>query len=137
MLHVRRCCLSSSKRSTDVLMMNGAVFHGYHGFFPAEHELGQKFIVDLELRTDVSLAGRTDSITDTVDMTRVYKDIHQIVASEQSEALLENLGERIAAQMLEKYASQVSSVKVVVKKPQVPLSGVLEYAAIEIERSRR
>jgi dihydroneopterin aldolase len=37
--------------------MRGMVFHGYHGYYPEERKLGQKFIVDCDLETDLRPAG--------------------------------------------------------------------------------
>ena len=37
-------------------------FYGFHGVNPAEKELGQRFIVDLDIFTDLAKAGRTDDL---------------------------------------------------------------------------
>ena len=38
--------------SEDRILLEGMVFHGRHGTLPAERELGQPFVVDIELRLD-------------------------------------------------------------------------------------
>jgi dihydroneopterin aldolase len=40
-----------------------------------EQRLGQKFLVDLTLEADLSTAGRTDDIKDTVDYAAVYGQV--------------------------------------------------------------
>jgi hypothetical protein len=51
--------ISARSTATDKILMKGMVFHGYHGVFGAEKELGQKFVVDVEVRTDLSVSGQT------------------------------------------------------------------------------
>ena len=41
----------------DRILLKGLKFHGYHGVFNAEKELGQKFVVDLELHVCLAKAG--------------------------------------------------------------------------------
>ena len=41
----------------DKIIMGGMSFHGYHGVFGAEKELGQKFLVDVEAFLDLRAAG--------------------------------------------------------------------------------
>ncbi|HEY8590998.1 MAG TPA: dihydroneopterin aldolase, partial [Naasia sp.] len=40
--------------SRDRIRLTGLRVHGRHGVFPAERELGQVFVVDLELVLDLS-----------------------------------------------------------------------------------
>jgi dihydroneopterin aldolase len=43
----------SEKNAQDRILLEGMVFHGRHGTLPAERELGQPFVVDVELRLDL------------------------------------------------------------------------------------
>ena len=38
----------------DKIKIKGIQFHGYHGVYSAEREIGQKYEVDLELNFDLS-----------------------------------------------------------------------------------
>ena len=42
--------------------MRGIEAYGYHGVLPEERAEGQPFVVDLEVRTDVSEAAATDDL---------------------------------------------------------------------------
>jgi len=53
--------------SEDRILLEGMIFHGRHGTLPAERELGQPFVVDIELRLDLQAAGLSDDLTQTVD----------------------------------------------------------------------
>jgi dihydroneopterin aldolase len=115
----------------DKILLKGLVFHAYHGCHPAEAELGQKFVVDVEVSCDLSAAGRTDDLTKTIDYGKIYEDVKNIVTDKRYN-LIEAVAEDVAQTILKKYA--VSQVRVRVKKPQAPMAGVLDYAGVEIVR---
>jgi dihydroneopterin aldolase len=118
----------------DKIHLTGMVFYGYHGVRLAERELGQRFIVDLEIEKDLSVAGSTDSLTDTVSYSSVYTLVKEVV-EEGTHYLLENVAETIAGLILGRF--EVDAVHVTVKKPHVPIQGsVMSYAAVEITRRR-
>ena len=117
----------------DTILLRGLIFHGRHGCFPAEKELGQKFIVDVDLHTDLSKAGSTDDLVATVDYSQVYGTIQEIVETHRYN-LLEALAEKIATTILARFP--VEQVRVLVKKPQVAIAGVVDYFGVEIVRTR-
>ena len=41
----------------DKIYVNQMEFYGYHGVFPEETKLGQRFVVDVIVETDLSKAG--------------------------------------------------------------------------------
>ncbi len=119
----------------DKIILSGMVFYGFHGLSPAEQELGQRFDVDLIVHFDLSKAGMSDMLEDTVSYTHLYRAVKEIVEG-PSRKLLENVAETIAEKILAE--SCVASVRVTIKKPKVPMKGsVLDYAAVEILRERR
>lgn len=118
----------------DKIILDGMMFYGFHGMSPAEQELGQRFVVDLEVRLDLSNAGMSDSLEDTVSYTRLYRQVKEVMEG-RSRKLLENAAETIAQRVLDGF--NVSAVRVTIKKPEVPMKGsVLEHAAVEIFRER-
>jgi dihydroneopterin aldolase len=129
---------ASMRRLTgDCLFIKGAVFHGYHGVFEEEHELGQKFIVDVEIyyqRLKLKCA-EVGEESPRIDLVEVYKEVEKIVEvdREESEELIENLAERIARKVEEKYKDRAHAVRVSIQKPQVALPGILDSSAVEIE----
>jgi dihydroneopterin aldolase len=115
----------------DRIILNGMQFYGYHGVMPAEQELGQPFIVDLELSCDLREAGRKDDLTKTIDYSQVFELTQQIVTGEPC-LLIETVAERIAASVLGEFP--VVEVLVRVRKPHAPLKGFFADAAVEIRR---
>ena len=121
--------------SEDRILLEGMVFHGRHGTLPAERELGQPFVVDIELRLDLQPAGLSDDLTQTVDYSEVHRQAKEIVEGPPV-SLIETLAERIASTVLKDF-SAVEAVDVKVVKPNVRLDGtVLAGSAVEIVRHR-
>ncbi|MDM5196858.1 dihydroneopterin aldolase [Fictibacillus enclensis] len=118
----------------DKIYMNGLSFYGYHGVFPEENKLGQRFKVDLILEMDLQSAGTTDDLEHTVNYGEVYATVKEIVEGEPKK-LVETVTESIATTLLSSYPLvQQCTVKVV--KPDPPIPGHYDSVAIEITRGR-
>ena len=116
----------------DKIELKGMTFYGFHGVNPAEKELGQRFVVDLDIFTDLSKAGQTDDLNDTVDYSEVYRAVRDVVEG-PSLNLLESVVAAIAERALAYHG--VEAVRVRLRKPEVPMKGsVLTHAAVEIYR---
>lgn len=109
------------------------MFYGFHGVHEFERELGQRFYVDVEMIADLSKAGQSDNLDETVDYSKVYEQIKVIMETQRFQ-LLEAAGHRIAEMILG--TTTVDQVIVRVRKPSVPLPGQLDYVEVETIRSR-
>lgn len=116
----------------DKIYINNLEFIGFHGVFPEEKKLGQKFLVSLELIVDTREAGKTGDLTKSVHYGLVAQDVERIFL-EKSRDLIETCAENIAEMVLKKY-ELVKEVKVTVKKPWAPLQMHFENVAVEISR---
>ncbi|HLN60352.1 MAG TPA: dihydroneopterin aldolase [Symbiobacteriaceae bacterium] len=117
----------------DRITLTGMRFYGYHGVFPEETRLGQRFVVDMELYADLREAGRTDDLSRTIDYGKVYEMARTIVEGPPFK-LIEALAERLAAGVLESFA--VAEVTVRVHKPQAPIPGPFDGVTVEVRRRR-
>jgi dihydroneopterin aldolase len=125
----------SEKNAGDRILLEGMVFYGRHGTLPAERELGQPFVVDVELRLDLRPAGLFDDLAQTVDYGEVHRRTRKIVEGTPVN-LTETVAERIATAILEDHPP-VKAVRVKVAKPHVRLDDtVLVDSAVEILRRR-
>jgi len=118
----------------DVIRLQGLVFYGYHGVFPEEKKLGQRFVVDLELYADLRKPAVTDDLADAVNYVDVYNLVKRCVTGKQFN-LIETLAEDIAREVLDNTACQ--GVKVVLHKPGAPIGGITGDVAVEIVRMRQ
>ncbi|MCC6797447.1 MAG: dihydroneopterin aldolase [Candidatus Hydrogenedentes bacterium] len=101
------------------------------GINPDERVNKQEVIINIVLETDLSKAGASDNIDDTVDYKRIKQSVLELV--EKSEFLLiERLSDAIAQICLRE--PRVHTVQVTLDKP-----GALRFArsvAVEITRKR-
>lgn len=119
----------------DRILLQRMVFFGYHGTLPPERELGQRFVVDIELMLDLRAAGLADDLNETVDYSEVHRQAKEIVEGPPLR-LTEAVAERIAGAVLESHP-RVQAIRVRVTKPNVRLGNtVLAGSAVEIYRSR-
>jgi 7,8-dihydroneopterin aldolase/epimerase/oxygenase len=117
----------------DKIILHNMVFRGRHGVHLAERELGQRFEVDVELGLDLSRAMASDLLQDTADYSRALAIVREEVEDHHYQ-LIEALAGAIVRRLLAELA--VTSVLVRIRKPQVPLDGILGFAAVEIHRHR-
>ncbi len=120
----------------DWIKLEGMVFYGLHGVDPAEKALGQRFTVDVALQRNLRRPGRSDDLHDTVNYAQVYRIVKQVMEG-PSKNLIEALAEEIAQRIAESCAG-IETIRVRVRKPEVPIKGsVLAAATVEIERVPR
>jgi 7,8-dihydroneopterin aldolase/epimerase/oxygenase len=119
----------------DKIYINNMKFYGYHGVYPEEQKLGQRFNVDLVLECDLKDAARSDEIESTVHYGQAYELTKEIVEGEPRK-LVEKLAEEIARAILGKFEIVLHcTVKVI--KPDPPIPGHYDSVAIELKRSRK
>ncbi len=115
----------------DLLVLEGMSFYGHHGETEAERMLGNRFHVDVEISIDLSAAGRSDHIADTLDYAHAFALIREIVEGRPYN-LLEAVAAHIATRLLDE--PRVEGVKVRVGK-RPPIAGDIEQSAVIINRS--
>lgn len=118
----------------DRIILKNLAFFGYHGVLEEEKTLGQKFFLDIELYSDLSQAGVTDNVIDTIHYGEVYEVIKEIVVKKRFK-LIEALAEDIAQEVLEAF-EKVEEINVVVRKPEAPVAAIFDYVGVEIRRKR-
>jgi dihydroneopterin aldolase len=117
----------------DKIILAGMQFYARHGVFPEEKAMGQKFEIDVEIQLDLRPAGQTDDLKHTLNYADIYATIKNITTG-RSFNLVEALAEEIAGEILENYPSE--QVKVRVKKPHAPISGIFNHVGVEIIRGK-
>ena len=115
----------------DRIELRGLRVVGVHGVLPEERERAQPFEVDLDVEADLSSAGASDELADTLDYGALAERVTAIVAHERY-ALIERLAERIAASVLAD--PKAIAVTVTVRKLRPPVPVTLETAAVTIRR---
>lgn len=117
----------------DTIRLREITVYGTHGVSAAEREVGRPFVVDVEMRADLSAAAETDDLGATVDYAAVCALVKR-VNDAGPYFLLEAFAGRIAKEVLEGFG--VDEVTVRVCKPHPPVGGIVGAAEVEITRSR-
>lgn len=104
-----------------------------HGVYREETALGQKFLVNLTLETNIRKASLCDDLSDAVDYGKAAHDTKQFL-TQNTYQLLETAAERLAEALLLSYP-QVERITVEIKKPWAPLLLPLDTVSVEIVRS--
>ena len=119
----------SGKQNFTISLKN-IIVYGFHGVHQEEKTLGQRFEIDLEYR----LANPPFPWKDEERATVSYVNAHKIVSrvcEEKSFNLIETLGNRIIEEMRSRYSIDLIIVRV--RKPSVPIQGILDYVEVEVE----
>ncbi len=118
----------------DKIYLNEMMFYGYHGAFPEENKLGQRFKVDLVLYANLEPAGKTDDLDKTVNYADIYTITKEVIEGPPKK-LVETLTETLAQRILETFPLiQTCQIKII--KPDPPIPGHYDSVAIEMTRSR-
>lgn len=115
----------------DCIHLTGIRCYGYTGALPEEQSLGQWFEVDLTLWLDLSLAGHSDRLADTLDYRGVITTVQQLVKTAKF-TLLERLATAIADSVLK--LQSVEQVQVRLTKLAAPIPDFTGQVAIELTR---
>ena len=120
------------RSDADRIELRGLRVLGVHGALPEEQDRAQPFEVDLDVEADLSVAGASDDLADTVDYGALAAVVAAVVGGERFR-LLERLAERMAAQVADA-DPRIRAVTVTVRKLRPPVPVDLASAGVRITR---
>ena len=120
---------------TDTIFITGVVIHARHGVMEHETEVGQRFVIDLELSVDLADSSRSDRLADTVSYSHVVATA-TAAFKDANYKLLERAAGAVADAVLKAFA-RVSAVKVTVHKPHAPIDAIFEDVGVMLTRIRQ
>jgi 7,8-dihydroneopterin aldolase/epimerase/oxygenase len=119
---------------SDHIFVTGLLVHAHHGVMPHEEEVGQRFVIDLELTVDLSRAGTSDKLADTVSYSSIV-DTATRAFTGKSFRLVETAA-AITAEALLAGFPKASAVRVTVHKPHAPIAAIFNDVGVSILRQR-
>ena len=128
------CCEANKEFAMDKIILKNMAFYGYHGNLESEKAQGQRFYVDVEIKTDLTKPGQTDALEDSINYVEVYDMVASIMTGESCN-LLEHIGALIADTLYQHFQG-IIGLSVTVRKPSVPIVGVLDYVEIVTTRGQ-
>jgi dihydroneopterin aldolase len=120
---------------TDRIFITGVVIHARHGVMEHETEVGQRFVIDLELSADLSESSRTDRLADTVSYSNVVATATNAFKGSNYK-LLERAAGAVADAVLSAFP-KISVIEVTVHKPHAPIAAIFDDVGVVITRSRK
>lgn len=117
----------------DLIELRGLRFEAIVGVLPAEREAAQPLELDLDVHVDLSAAGASDDLADTVDYS-VLCDL-AVAAASTEPYLLEHLATRIAEAVLGA-DQRIAAVDVAVRKLRPPVAHDLASSGVHVRRRR-
>ncbi len=110
-----------------LIEIEGMEFYAFHGHFDVEKIAGNRFQVNLKIEAELSEAGKTDKLEDTLD----YQKAYLIVKKEMSvpSDLLENVCQRIINRIKSEFPEALK-VTVKLSKMNPPMGGQIEKVSV-------
>ena len=119
---------------SDIIFIKGLLIHARHGVMEHEAEVGQRFVIDLELSIDLAESSRTDKLADTVSYSDVVATA-SVAFKGHNYYLLERAAGAVADSIFAAFA-RVKAVKVTVHKPHAPIAAIFDDVGVIIHRAR-
>ena len=120
---------------SDTIFITGVVIHARHGVMEHETEVGQRFVIDLELSADLTQAAHTDRLADTVSYSNVVATATAAFKNTNYK-LLERAAGAVAEAILVAFP-RIGVVQVTVHKPHAPIAAIFEDVGVVLTRTRQ
>ncbi len=95
-------------------------FYAFHGHYREEQIVGNKFLVDLCIDSDLAAAATSDNLKDAINYQHAYRLVKEEM--EKKSKLLENIAKRILDSIYANFEG-VQRVKVKISKMNPPMGG--------------
>ena len=120
---------------SDMIFIKGLSIHARHGYLDYEAEVGQRFVIDLELTADIAEASRSDRLSDTVSYANVVATA-TAAFRDANYKLVERAAGAVAEAVLTGFP-KVSTIKVTVHKPHAPIAAIFDDVGVILTRHRK
>ena len=114
-----------------LIQIENMEFYAFHGHFKEERIVGNKFLVDLTIETDMKTPAESDNLKDAVNYQRIY----DIVKSQMG--MKSHLLEHIAGRILDSIYAEMDGIeKVTIKisKMNPPMGGKIGSVSVVMTR---
>jgi 7,8-dihydroneopterin aldolase/epimerase/oxygenase len=114
-----------------LIQIENMEFYSFHGHFKEERIVGNKFIVNLTIDTDMTKPQESDNLKDAVNYQRLYEIVK--LQMEVKSHLLEHIAGRILDAIYTEMEG-VEKVTVKVSKMNPPMGGKIGSVSVVISR---
>ena len=107
-------------------------FYAFHGHYKEEQIVGNRFLVDLEIETDLAPAAESDQLEDAVNYQMAYVLIKKEMIRKKSN-LLENIAKRIL-DVLYQEMQGIDNATIRIRKMHPPMGGPIVSVGVTMSR---
>ena len=118
----------------DKIILNGVRLEVHLGVPEDERAVPQVISADVECEYDTRPAGLSDDLAKAIDYAAMHQAV-QRAATRRGYALVESMAEDMASALLEEF--EIASVRILIRKPTALGAKGVDWAGVEIVRSRR
>jgi len=108
-------------------------FYAFHGHYAEEQIVGNRFLVDLEIETDLEPAADSDQLEDAVNYQHAYQLIKKEMRQKKSN-LLENIAKRILDALFSEMEG-IQKATIRVRKMHPPMGGPIRSVGVSMSRN--
>ncbi|MBE0655345.1 MAG: dihydroneopterin aldolase [Bacteroidales bacterium] len=108
-------------------------FYAFHGHYQEEQIVGNRFLLDLILETDMTKPAKTDELEDAVNYQTAYKLVKNEMRIKSK--LLENIAKRILDALFSELPG-IEKATVIIRKMNPPMGGQMRAVSVTLERTR-
>jgi len=119
---------------SDMIFLKGLVIHAHHGVMAHESLIGQRFVIDLELKTDLGDAAASDHLADTVSYAAIAEEAQRAFTLRKFK-LLEAAAGAVAQAILDCFP-RIEEIRVIVHKPHAPIAAIFDDVGVTLTRRR-
>ena len=109
--------------------VNDIKLYAFHGCLEEEEKIGQEYIIDVWINTDLKKASEKDDLSGTIDYCEVFDIVKKEMAIRSK--LIETVGLRIAKGIKAHWES-AEKVIVKVRKPRPPIHGDVGEVSVSV-----
>lgn len=121
------------KLAPGEVRLNSIEFFAFHGVQAEEQKIGNRYVVDILAKGNLSLAANEDHLDGTIDYSTLYRITKEVM--EQPAKLLENLAFKIAEKALDEI-ELIDSIEVKVAKMNPPIGALAKESSATLTLSR-
>jgi dihydroneopterin aldolase/2-amino-4-hydroxy-6-hydroxymethyldihydropteridine diphosphokinase len=116
----------------DKIRIEDLEVYAYHGVFPEENKLGQKFVISASLYVDAGKAAKQDDLNQSVNYGEVCSFIKRWMET-HTVKLIETVADIMAREILLAFPL-IQRIELEVKKPNAPVPMSFAFMSVSVER---
>jgi len=113
------------------IILEDIKIYAYHGVLPEEAIIGNHYVVNLEVHSDLEKASQSNDLNDTINYAEINEIIHQEM--EIRSQLLEHVIGRIIKKIENRFP-RITFIKIKLTKTIPPMRGEMKGVSLEFEK---